>query len=146
MITVRVGPDDFDGGAALQGLSLAGVGGIASFVGVVRGDGGLTALMLDHYPGMTDRALLMLGEQAAARWSLDAVTIIHRVGTLVAGDRIVFVGTAAAHRAPALEACAFLMDALKTRAPFWKRETYADGRIVWVEPRASDDDAAARWV
>jgi molybdopterin synthase catalytic subunit len=146
MIGVCVGPDDFDAGTELDRLRLDGVGGIASFVGIVRGGDGLVSMTLDHYPAMTHRALYLLAEQAVARWGLEAVTIVHRVGTLVPGDRIVFVGTAAAHRAAALESCEFLIDALKTRAPFWKNETYVDGRSVWVEARGSDDDAAARWV
>jgi molybdopterin synthase catalytic subunit len=146
MIGVLVSADDFDPGAALDALRLGGVGGIASFVGIVRGGDGLVSLTLDHYPAMTQRALQTLAEQAVARWRLDGVTIIHRVGSLVPGDRIVFVGTASAHRKAALESCEFLIDALKTRAPFWKNETYADGRRQWVEARTSDDEAAARWV
>jgi molybdopterin synthase catalytic subunit len=145
MICVRIEPDDFDAGAELAALGTDGVGGISSFIGVVRGDDGLISLTLEHYPAMTERALQMLAEQAAARWGLDGVTIVHRVGTMVPGDRIVFVGTASAHRAAALESCAFLIDALKTRASFWKRECFADGRDAWVEARASDDEAAARW-
>jgi molybdopterin synthase catalytic subunit len=146
VISVCVRPDDFDVGAELDRLRLAGVGGIASFVGIVRGGHGLASMTLDHYPAMTHRALHLLAEQAVARWGIEGATIIHRVGMLVPGDRIVFVGTAAAHRAAALESCEFLIDALKTRAPFWKRETYVDGRSVWVEARGNDDDAAARWV
>jgi molybdopterin synthase catalytic subunit len=146
VITVRVAPDPFDAGAELDRLARAGVGGIASFIGVVRGDGGLASLTLDHYPAMTEKALIALAETAKARWKLAAVTLVHRVGTMVPGDRIVFVGTASGHRAAALESCAFLIDRLKTDAPFWKRETFADGRAEWVEGRASDDAAAARWV
>ncbi|MBU6207387.1 MAG: molybdenum cofactor biosynthesis protein MoaE, partial [Alphaproteobacteria bacterium] len=106
---------------------------------------GITELMLDHYPGMTEQALQTLGREAAARWSLGGVTIIHRVGKLAVGDSIVFVGTAAAHRREALEACAFLIDQLKMRAPFWKKERFSDGHEHWVEARASDDNALARW-
>jgi molybdopterin synthase catalytic subunit len=146
MIDVRVSADPFDAGVEIDRLARAGVGGIASFIGVVRGDGGLASLTLDHYPVMTHKALQVLAEQAAARWDLSAVTLIHRVGTMVPGNRIVFVGTASAHRAAALESCAYLIDRLKTDAPFWKRETFDDGRAAWVEARASDDDAAARWV
>ena len=146
MIEIVVGPDEFDAGGELDRLRLDGVGGIASFVGIVRGGGGLVSMTLDHYPAMTQRALHLLAEQAVARWGLEGVTIVHRVGTLVPGDRIVFVGTAAAHRDAALQSCAFVIDALKTRAPFWKNETYDDGRSVWVEARASDHEAAARWV
>lgn len=145
MITVRVGGEDFDAGAELARLGATGVGGVASFIGIVRGDGGLVSLTLEHYPAMTQRALETLAEQAVARWGLEGVTIVHRVGAMLPGDRIVFVGTAAAHRAAALESCAFLIDALKTRAPFWKRERFADGRDAWVEARESDDAAVARW-
>ena len=145
MIDVRVVVEPFDAGAEIDRLARPGVGGIASFIGIVRGDGGLTSLTLDHYPAMTDKALRALAEQAAARWSLSAVTLIHRVGTMLPGDQIVFVGTASPHRAAALESCAFLIDRLKTDAPFWKRETFADGRANWVEARDSDDVSASRW-
>jgi molybdopterin synthase catalytic subunit len=145
MIRVCIGPDDFDAGAELATLGTDGVGGIASFIGIVRGGDGLVSLTLEHYPAMTQRALDMLAEQAMARWKLEGVTLIHRVGPMVPGDRIVLVGVAAAHRAAALEGCAFLIDALKTRAPFWKRERFADGRDQWVDARATDDAAAARW-
>lgn len=145
MISVRVGPEDFDAGTELTALNDEGVGGIASFIGIVRGGDGLVSLTLEHYPAMTQRALEMLAEQAAARWQLEGVIIVHRVGTMVPGDRIVLVGTASAHRAAALESCAFLIDALKTRAPFWKRERFSDGRDEWVDARESDDEAVARW-
>ena len=112
---------------------------------MLRGDGGLVSLTLDHYPAMTERALRALAGQATTRWRLAAVTIIHRVGTLHPSDRIVFVGAASAHRAAALEACAYVIDRLKTDAPFWKRETFADGRANWVAARETDDNAAARW-
>ena len=145
MIRISVQTEPFDEGTELAALRGIGVGGIASFTGIVRGNDGLTELHLDHYPGMTEAALNALAEQAVARWDLVGVTLIHRVGTLLPSDSIVFVGTVSAHRAAALEACAFLIDRLKTDAPFWKRETFADGRSIWVEARASDDDAAARW-
>ena len=122
-----------------------GVGAVATFTGLVRGDDGVTTLELEHYPGATERALTDLVEQAAARWSLSAATVVHRVGPMAPGERIVFVGTAAPHRGAALEACAYLIDRLKTDAPFWKRETRGD-ELRWVEPRASDDAAAARWL
>ena len=146
MIDVRVQEADFDVGVESNRLIAQGVGGIATFIGVVRGDAGLTSLTLDHYPAMTERALQVLAGQAVARWDLRAVTIIHRVGTMLPGERIVFVGTASEHRAAALEACAYLIDRLKTDAPFWKRETFADGRADWVEARETDETAAARWV
>jgi molybdopterin synthase catalytic subunit len=145
MITVRVDEHDFDVGAECERLIAGGVGGIATFIGVVRGDDGLVSLTLDHYPAMTAHALERLASEAAERWSLDGITIIHRVGTLQAADRIVFVGTASSHRASALEACAYLIDRLKTDAPFWKREAFADGRAHWVEARESDATAKARW-
>lgn len=150
MITVRVQSSDFDAGVELDllgrvGPGNTGIGAISSFIGIVRGDGGLASLTLEHYPAMTERALQRLGEQAAARWDLAGATIIHRVGTMVPGDRIVFVGTASAHRAASLDACAYLIDALKTGAPFWKHEAFDDGRSNWVEAKASDDQATARW-
>lgn len=145
MIAVRVQRGDFDTGAELAALERAGGGGVASFVGLVRGDDGLIDLTLEHYPGMTEAALNGMAEQAAARWPLAGLRLVHRYGTLAAGERIVFVGTASRHRAAALEACAYLIDRAKTAAPFWKRERFADGRARWVEPRAADDQAAARW-
>ena len=142
---IRIQSETFDPGAELARLEALGVGAVASFTGLVRGDGGLTLLTLEHYPAMTEAALQLLVDQAKARWPLAGVTIIHRVGALAPGERIVVVGTASAHRAAALEACAFLIDRLKTDAPFWKRETFADGRNGWLEARSSDDAAAARW-
>lgn len=145
MIRVEVGPAQFDVACALADLESGGAGAVASFTGLVRGDGGLVALTLEHYPAMTEAALRALAGEAITRWPLSAVTVLHRTGCMAPGERIVFVGTASAHRAPALEACAFLIDALKTRAPFWKRETFSDGRDAWVEARESDEAAAARW-
>lgn len=145
MKRVRVQPSDFDPGAELAILGALGSGGVASFVGHVRGDGGLIAMTLEHYPAMTGGTLEALAEEAVARWTLDGVTLIHRVGRLEPGDRIVLVATAARHRAAALEACAYLIDRLKTDAPFWKKEEFADGRTAWVEARPSDDAAVGRW-
>ena len=136
---------DFDSGAELDALGRSGSGGVASFVGHVRGEGGLVAMTLEHYPAMTGDALEALADEAITRWALDGVTLIHRVGRLVPGDRIVLVATAARHRASALEACAYLIDRLKTGAPFWKKEEFADGRADWVEARTADDEAAQRW-
>ena len=144
MIRVSVQPAPIDLGSELAGVEVAGAGGIASFIGSVRGDGGVTELTLEHYPGMTEAALIGLAEEAFARWGLLAVTIVHRVGPMVPGDRIVFIATAAAHRAPALEACAYLIDRLKTDAPFWKREARGEA-AEWVEGKASDIAAAERW-
>jgi molybdopterin synthase catalytic subunit len=124
------------------------IGGVGLFLGVVRGTlqgRVLTAMTLEHYPAMTQRALEAIAAKAEARWPLLGCTVIHRVGRLLPGEPIVLVATASAHRAAALEACAFLIDWLKTRAPFWKHEEFADGTSQWVEAREADDTAAARW-
>lgn len=146
MIRVVVQENDFDIGDELARLpgDTPGVGAVASFIGIVRGGDGLTALSLEHYPGMTEAALAQIAEQADARWPLTAITIVHRVGRLCAGERIVLVAAASGHRAAALDAVAFLMDWLKTRAPFWKREEGHWGSR-WVTARAEDDAAADRW-
>lgn len=128
----------------LAPLEALGGGAVASFVGLVRGDEGVEQLTLEHYPGMTEAALRRLAEDAVARWSLCAATIIHRVGPMRPGERIVLVATCAPHRKDALESCAYLIDRLKTDAPFWKQEKRA-GQDGWVEARASDDEASARW-
>jgi molybdopterin synthase catalytic subunit len=145
MRRIAVQPEDFDPGVELASLGKSGAGAVASFIGHVRGDGGLTGMELEHYPAMTERALTGLAEKAEARWPLEGVTIVHRTGLLHPGERIVLVGTASRHRAAALDACAFLIDWLKTEAPFWKKETFEDGRAGWVVARDSDDDARARW-
>lgn len=145
MIVVRVGPQDFDAGVELEALGALGGGGVASFVGHVRGEGGLVSLTLEHHPAMTERMLRDIAAAAAARWDLLGATVVHRVGRLAAGERIVFVGTAAPHRAAALEACACLMDGLKTDAPFWKKEAFADGAARWVAARGEDASARERW-
>lgn len=145
MIAVDVDEADFDCGALLDALGALGGGGVASFVGHVRGQGGLVALTLEHHPAMTVPALREIAAAAATRWELLGVTLVHRVGRLGAGERIVFVGTAARHRAAALEACAYLIDRLKTDAPFWKKEEFARGRARWVEARGEDVEASARW-
>ena len=121
------------------------VGGVASFLGVCRGDDALAAMVLEHYPGMTERALGRIAAEAEARWPLTGCTVIHRVGRILPGEPIVLVLTASAHRAAALESCAFLIDWLKTKAPFWKREEFADGDARWVAAKNDDDAAAARW-
>lgn len=146
MITVRVSPAPFDAGAEIAALGRDGMGAVASFVGIVRGNDGLIALTLEHYPAMTQAALRALADEAARRWTLGGITLHHRIGRLVPGDPIVLVACVSAHRKDALDACAFLIDRLKTDAPFWKRESFADGREIWVEARASDDSAASRWV
>ncbi|WP_374653266.1 molybdenum cofactor biosynthesis protein MoaE [Dongia sp.] len=147
MITVKIQREDFDIGAELAALSAGNtqVGGVASFTGLVRDMGGPDSSMtLEHYPGMTEKQLTAIAQEAARRWPLDACLVIHRFGRLLPGDRIVLVATASAHREAALAACAFLIDWLKTKAPFWKLED--DGRTRnWVEAKDSDDAAAARW-
>lgn len=145
MIEVRVQVEDFDPGAEIARLHAGrdDIGAVASFVGLVRG-GEVAAMTLEHYPGMTERQLRAVADEAAARWPLQGLVVVHRYGRLVSGDRIVLVAVASPHRAAAFEACAFLMDWLKTQAPFWKREETADG-ARWVEARADDDAAAARW-
>ncbi|MCF8472504.1 MAG: molybdenum cofactor biosynthesis protein MoaE [Sphingomonadaceae bacterium] len=129
--------------AALTGL---GGGALASFTGIVRDDGGVTAIELEHYPSMTEASLYRLIEAATARWTLLGAVITHRVGIIPVGAPVVVVGTSSLHRAEALEATAFLIDRLKTEAPFWKREHYADGSAKWVEAKASDEARAERWV
>jgi len=121
------------------------IGGIASFVGICRADDGIAAMVLEHYPGMTEKALAGIAAEAQRRWPLTGCTIIHRVGRLEPGAPIVLVLTASAHRSAALESCAFLIDWLKTGAPFWKREEFADGTTRWVEARAEDAAATSRW-
>jgi len=145
MIEVRVQVEPFEPGAELARLEALAPGAVASFTGLVRGDDGLVAMELEHYPAMTQAALERVVAEAMARWPLSGVIVIHRHGRLVPGDRIVFVGTASSHRAAALDGCAFLIDWLKTKAPFWKRELLGDGRARWVEARVHDDEAAARW-
>ena len=149
MARVRVQQEDFDVGRELEALTAGrvDVGAVASFVGLVRdaNDGrGVRAMTLEHYPGMTEKALEAICAEAAHRWDIQDALVIHRVGPLVPGDRIVLVGVASAHRGEAFAACEFIMDYLKTRAPFWKREETPEGSR-WVEARVSDDEAADRW-
>ncbi|NYT39140.1 molybdenum cofactor biosynthesis protein MoaE [Sphingomonas sp. R-74633] len=144
MIRVSIDSAPIELAVELSALEERGAGGVASFTGVVRGGDGITALELEHYPGMTEDALCTLAEAAMDRWNLLGVTILHRIGRMEVGERIVFIGTAAAHRREALDACAYLIDRLKTDAPFWKRE-WRGQETSWVEPRASDAQAATRW-
>jgi molybdopterin synthase catalytic subunit len=146
---VVVQHEAFELGAEVDAMRLGrtDIGAIASFVGLARDlneGSGVAAMTLEHYPGMTEKALAALVEEATARWSLLDVTVIHRVGRLLPGDPIVLVAVASSHRAEAFAACEFIMDYLKTRAPFWKKEETPDGER-WVDSRASDDAAAARW-
>jgi molybdopterin synthase catalytic subunit len=146
---IRVQREDFDIGAEIAGLTGGnrGIGGVASFVGLVRdmaGGDAIGAMTLEHYPGMTEKKLAEIEAEAGRRWTLDGSLIIHRSGRLEPGDRIVLVVTASAHREAALASCAFLIDWLKTEAPFWKlEETPAGGK--WVAAHAEDDAAAKRW-
>jgi len=151
---VRVQLDDFDLTRevaqlrAAQGERTAQIGGIATFIGTVRdiNDGsGVSSLTLEHYPGMTEKALEDIVTQARGRWDIFDALVIHRVGTLHPQDQIVLVVTLGAHRGEAFAACEFIMDYLKTQAPFWKKEVTPTGER-WVEARSSDDDAAAKWV
>ena len=149
MPSVRIQTADFDTGAELETLTRGrrDVGAVASFVGLVRdaNDGqAIHAMTLEHYPGMTERALEAICRQAHERWDLLDTLIVHRVGPLAPGERIVLVGVSSAHRGDAFAACEFIMDYLKTRAPFWKKEQTPEG-TRWVEARASDEHAARKW-
>jgi len=146
---IRVQREDFDVGAELARLTAGrtDVGGVASFIGLVRDmarSGAVGAMTLEHYPGMTEKKLAEIEAEAQRRWPLQAILIIHRYGRLEPGERIVLVATASPHRQAALESCAFLIDWLKTEAPFWKLEETAAG-AQWVEARDSDKAAATRW-
>ena len=147
---IRIQREDFDVGAEIEALAAGRreVGAIASFVGVARavaeGERAVSAMTLEHYPAMTEKQLAAIEAEARRRWDLTASLIIHRHGRLEPGDRIVLVATAAPHRRAALDACAFLIDWLKTKAPFWKREEGPDG-AHWVAARGDDDRAAERW-
>jgi len=129
------------------------IGAVASFLGLVRDDNtvgeersAVATMTLEHYPGMTEKALELIVDAALARWPLQAVTVIHRVGPLAAGEPIVLVLTASAHRKAAFASCEYIMDILKTEAPFWKKEHLPDGGERWVDARESDGEAAARWL
>lgn len=151
---IRVQREDFDPGAEVAALSRGrhDIGGVVTFVGLVRdlASGGVAdgkaigAMTLEHYPGMTEKQLRAIDDEANRRWSLAASLIIHRYGRLEPGDRIVLVATASPHRDAAFDACRFLIDWLKTQAPFWKLEEGEAG-AQWVEAKASDDAAASRW-
>jgi molybdopterin synthase catalytic subunit len=154
MARISVQTEDFDVGAEIARLTLGrtDIGGLGCFIGIVRDDKSqemsgrsLGALTLEHYPAMTLRAIGRITGEAETRWSLLGCTVIHRVGRMLPGENIVLVLTAASHRQAALDATAFLIDWLKTKAPFWKREEFPNGEAVWVEAREADDTAAARW-
>lgn len=149
MAHVRVQKEPFDAGREMAELTRGrrDVGAVATFVGMVRdaNEGAAVSRMsLEHYPGMTERALEEICVEAAGRWDLLEVRVVHRVGPLEPGDAIVLVAVASAHRGEAFAACEFIMDYLKTRAPFWKKELTPEGER-WVEARSSDDEAASRW-
>lgn len=146
-VTICIQPADFDVGAEAAALEGAGVGAVVTFTGLVRNQsalGTVTAIELEHYPAMTEKSLQKICAEAEGRWPLLGITIIHRVGYLPAGAAIVLVGVASAHRETAFQAAGFLMDFLKTRAPFWKKE-WVNGEACWVEAKKSDVAAADRW-
>jgi len=154
MARISVQADDFDVGAEIARLTAtrSDIGGLGCFIGVVRDDKahgsperGIRALTLEHYPAMTNRAIGRITDEAERRWGLLGCTVIHRVGRMLPGENIVLVLAAAAHRQAALEATAFLIDWLKTKAPFWKREEFQNGEGAWVEASETDNTAAARW-
>jgi len=154
MATISVQTEDFDVAAeiALLASGRTDIGGLGCFIGLVRDDKAhgasehaIRALTLEHYPAMTLRAINRITDEAERRWNLLGCTVIHRVGRMLPGENIVLVLTASAHRQAALDATAFLIDWLKTKAPFWKREEFQNGEGVWVEARGTDESAAARW-
>lgn len=142
---IRVQTEDFDPAAEADRLAVNDAGAVATFTGIVRGEGKLVALTLEHYPHMTERALARIAADASARWTLDGLTIVHRTGRLKPGERIVFIGAASRHRADAIDAMHFVIDWLKTDAPFWKHELFVDGVSRWVEARGEDGAARDRW-
>jgi molybdopterin synthase catalytic subunit len=142
---VSVTSDDIDVAGEQHRLEALGGGGVASFTGVVRGGDGLSALHLETHAAMARASLAAMADEAARRWPLLGLTLVHRHGTLAVGERIVFVGVVSRHRAAALAACAFLIDWTKIRAPFWKREIFADGTARWVEAQAQDEAVATAW-
>ncbi len=143
---VAVQPAPFDLGAEVAAFTggAAGAGAVVTFTGLVRPDGGLTAMEIEHYPGMTEAAIAAITGEAVARWSLADALVIHRHGRLLPGEAIMMVATAAPHRGDAFAAAEFLMDYLKSRAPFWKKEIGADG-AAWVAARDADEAALKRW-
>jgi molybdopterin synthase catalytic subunit len=145
MKRVLISGEPISAEVAMSGLSDLGGGAVSSFTGISRDDGGVTAIELEHYPGMTESSLMRLIDEAFARWALLGAAIVHRIGRVAVGEPVVVVGAASRHRADALEATAFLIDRLKTDAPFWKKEHYADGTSVWVDAKSSDDERSSRW-
>ncbi|BBB11798.1 molybdenum cofactor biosynthesis protein MoaE [Sphingopyxis sp. FD7] len=145
MIRVFVQTAPIEVSAEIDLHDAGGHGASASFIGRVRGDAGLTELFLEHHPAMTEAGMAALAHVAADRWKLGALTLIHRVGSMTPGETIVLVLASSRHRAEALAACEYLIDRLKTDVMLWKRESFADGRVAWVEEREGDRDRAARW-
>lgn len=150
VVTIRIQPEDFDVAGEIERLAAAGgtgVGGIVSFIGLCRDEGGtLAALELEHYPGMAEAEIARIAEEAGARWPLAGLTVIHRHGRIRPGERIVLVAAASTHRRAAFEAADFVMDFLKSRAPFWKKAHPAGGGAGgWVDARDEDEAALARW-
>jgi molybdopterin synthase catalytic subunit len=148
-VSIRIQEDDFDIGSEIAALTRGrtNIGAVVSFSGLCRGEERgepIAALTLEHYPGMAEAEIARHAEQAMSRWPLNGVTVIHRFGRIRPGENIVLVLTASAHRQAAFEAAEFLMDYLKTNAPFWKREESARG-ANWIEARSDDDEAATRW-
>ncbi|NDW53984.1 molybdenum cofactor biosynthesis protein MoaE [Aliiroseovarius sp. PrR006] len=147
-MTVRVQTDSFDQGAELSGFAQgrSDLGAVVSFTGIVRDEAGaLDRMEIEHYPGMTEKAITSIVEEATRRWSLADCLVIHRHGPLRPGDQIMMVVTASAHRVAAFEAAEFLMDYLKSRAPFWKKEFTKDGSTDWVDAKVNDEEALKRW-
>lgn len=148
-MSIRVQREDFDVGEEILKLRRGnpGIGAVVSFIGLVRdisADASVSEMTLEHYPGMTEKALAEIVAEAKRRWTIDEALVIHRIGTLRPTDQIVLVITASAHRGDAFAACEFIMDFLKTRAPFWKKEQTSEG-ARWVDARESDENAANRW-
>ena len=149
MISISVQEQDFDAGEEYRQLQMGNtdIGGIAIFTGQVRdlADNPLKFMRLEHYPGMTEKSLQQTADQAAERWPTIDIRIIHRIGDLAPGEQIVFVGVSSAHRDAAFSACEFIMDILKTSAPFWKKEQHVNGSSDWVDAKDADQQRAERW-
>jgi len=149
-MSVRIQIEPFDVSRETEALRAGhpAIGAIASFIGYVRdihGDQPVTGLTLEHYPGMAEKEIARIIEEAKGRWALEAVRVVHRVGELKPGDPIVFVGVASQHRGDAFAACEFIMDFLKTRAPFWKKQQSPDGSAEWLDARESDQTRLEKW-
>lgn len=143
-LSVQTEPFDLGAESSAFAAAVAGAGAVVTFTGIVRGDGGMSAMEIEHYPGMTERAIRAIADEAVTRWSLADALVIHRHGRLVVGEPIMMVATAARHRADAFAAAEFLMDYLKSRAPFWKKEIAADG-AAWVAAKDEDEATLTRW-